>query len=103
MGRFQAIQPLVGKERVRPALMVRSPAAASLPLPFAKDAPQATPYPFIQRGERRFVAVFEILKPASQRRIQRRDDRLKARPIAPLRLRSDGVFDLLHALGSRES
>ncbi len=61
--------------------MVRTAASPSLFLPFPEYASQPHPYPAVQLGERRFVAVFEIFKPAPQSRIQRSDDHLKALPI----------------------
>src|SRR5208283_4540828 len=95
MGCFQAIQSQASKVRIRPALMIRAAAPPPLFLPFPEYASQPTPNPTIQLGERRFIAVFEVFKPASQRRIQRPDDRRKALPVGSLRLRSDRVLELL--------
>src|SRR5215469_9806764 len=103
MGGFQAIQPLVSKEGIRPTLMVRSAAATPSALPFPEDAPQPPPYPAVHRRERRLVAVLEVFKPAPKRRIQRRDDRPKALAGRALRLAADRRFELLQALGSREA
>src|SRR5271156_7184464 len=80
MGCFQAIQPVFGKVGISPALMIRSSATTFPALPFAEDASQPHPYPAVQIRERRLVAVFEILKPTTQCRIQRPDDRPKAPP-----------------------
>ena len=98
----QAIQPLCGKEGVGPALMVRSSATSALSLPSPEDAAKPHPGPAVQRREGGRVALFEVFKPASQRRVQRRYDRLKTFPGVALRLGSDCVLELLQALVSRE-
>src|SRR5262249_36881290 len=98
----QAIQPLCGKEGIRPALMVRAATATALLLPPAEDAAKPHPDPAVQRLERGRVAVSEVGKPAAQCRIQRRDDRLKALSGGAPRLRSDRVLELPQALLARE-
>ncbi len=50
MGCFQAIQPVFGKEGIRPALMIRTATASFPALPFAEDASQPHPYPAVQIG-----------------------------------------------------
>jgi len=101
MGSFQAIQPLLGKERIRPALMI-APTAPSLPAPaLAEEAAKPHPNPAVQVGERGPVAVFEIFEPAPECGGEADDDRLQALPRSPFRLGSDRVLEFLHALGSR--
>ena len=73
MGFFQAVQPLLGKEGVRPAEAVRATTDAAKAQPPAQDAPQASANPAIQRLERPAMAVLEVLKPAAQRPIQKRN------------------------------
>ena len=52
MGGFQAIQPVLGKEGVRPAVMI-APTATSLPAQaFSEDASQPHPNPPVQARER---------------------------------------------------
>src|SRR5258708_39252885 len=99
MGGLQAIQPLSGNERIRPALMV-TPTAPSLQTdPFTEDASQPHPYPAVQSGERGGVAVLEILKPAPQCGSETSDDRLQALPGGPFRLGPDRLLELIQALG----
>src|SRR5208337_3865202 len=100
MGCFQAIQSQVSKVCIRPALMIRATTTPPFLLAFPEYASQPTPNPSIQLGERGFIAVFEVFKPAPQRRVQRPDDRRKALPVGSLRLGSDRVLEFLHALGS---
>ena len=95
MGGFQAIQPLLRKEGVRPALMVPSPTSALAALAFSENAAQPHPGPAVDILERRPVAVLEVFKPAPERRIDLGDDRSKAEPGGPLRLRSDRVLEFL--------
>ena len=53
MGGFQAIQPVLSKESVWPAVMI-APTATSLPaLAFSEDASQPHPNPAVQARERR--------------------------------------------------
>lgn len=66
MGEYQAVQPLFGKVDIRPAMMVGATRATPSVLSTAEDTPQPTPYPAVQAGEGRAMAVFEILKPALQ-------------------------------------
>src|SRR5262245_61457079 len=74
MSDHQTVKPLLGEIGVGPALMVRSPAAASLPLAVAQNAAQAHSDPTVQRTEGRLHAVFEIAKPAYQRAVDIGDD-----------------------------
>ena len=48
MGCFQAIQPMLGKEGVRPALMISPAATSFLAQAFAEDASQPHPDPPVQ-------------------------------------------------------
>ena len=48
MGGFQAVQPMVGKEGIRPALMIAPSATASPAQAFAEEASQPHPNPAVQ-------------------------------------------------------
>src|ERR1700688_1667906 len=64
IGRCQAIQPMLGKECIGPAVMI-APTSTSFPAStFSEDASQPHPNPSVQAGERCAVAVFEVFKPA---------------------------------------
>ena len=99
MGCFQAVQPVLGKEGVWPALMI-CPAATSLPAQaFAEDASQPHPDPAVQG---RNVVVWLCLKYSNQpRSVGLRSAMIAGRllPGGPLRLRADRVLELLQALG----
>ena len=69
MGGFQAIQPLLGKEGIRPALMIAPTSTSFLAPAFSEDASQPHPNPPVQVAERVRVAVLEVFKPAPQRRM----------------------------------
>jgi hypothetical protein len=81
MSRSQGEQPVLRKVGVGPAMMVRSaPWSRSAP-PGAQDAAQSPAHPAVQRGERGFVAVLEISKPAPQGSIQIDDGGRQALPM----------------------
>src|SRR4051812_11868361 len=101
MGGTQVIQPLLGKEGVRPAKAVRTATYPAKAKSSAQDAPKASANPAIQWLERPAMAVLEVFEPATQRSIHVGDDRLQAVPGSPSRLRSDRVLELLQALGAR--
>src|SRR5882672_3913773 len=61
----QRVQPQFGKERVGPAMMIRTPPTPASPASLAQDASQTHPYPAIQSNKRGLQTVFEIPKPAS--------------------------------------
>src|SRR5271157_5221735 len=83
MGCFQAIQPLRCKEFVGPTLIITPSATSLLAQAFAEDATQPHPNPPVQVVEHVVAAMFEVLKPAAQPRVDRRDDHLQALPRAP--------------------
>src|SRR3954463_7999678 len=102
MGGTQVIQPLLGKEGVRPAEAVPyATTDAAKAQAAAQEAPKPAADPAIQRLERPPMAVLEVFKPATQRSIHLGDDRLQAPSGIPARLRSDRVLELLQALGAR--
>ena len=63
MGSYEREQPMLAKESIRPSLMITTPTPATTASPFAENTAQPHPYPAVQPGERRLVAVFEIFKP----------------------------------------
>ena len=85
---------MLGKESVRPATMVPTSSLSPPMLASALDATQSHAHPLVDLGERGFVTVLEILKPALQGPVQIDDDRLQAVPVPTLRLGSDRVFEL---------
>src|SRR4029077_6203922 len=89
------------KESVGPTLMIAPAATSFSAQAFAEETSQPHPYPLVQNVKREAMAVFEILKPASQPGREVVDDLRQAFPRGPFRLLSDCVFELLHALGSR--
>ena len=70
MGCFQAVQPMLGKEGVGPAMMIAPPATSLLAQAFPEDASQPHPNPPVQGAERVAMAVLEVLKPAPQRGVR---------------------------------
>src|SRR6266481_5572402 len=101
MGSLQAVEPVLGKEGVGPALTIRSPHDASHPPMGTQHTAQAAAYPAVERGERRAVAVLEVDEPAPQPRIEVVDDRPQASARGPTRLGTDGILELLQALVAR--
>ena len=55
---------MLGKESIRPTKMVPTSSLSPAMMASAKDAPQSHAHPLVEPGERGFVAVFEIFKPA---------------------------------------
>src|ERR1700728_3980030 len=64
MGRLQAVQPMCGKESIRPAIMIGAAPTSPPMTSFSEDASQPHPNPFVHVWERRSIAVFEVTKPA---------------------------------------
>src|SRR5947209_15442283 len=101
MGCLQAVQPRLGKEGVGPPLLlICSVTTDPFQLPaLPQQAPQSAAYPAVQAAEDREVAALEVPEPAHKRPVQIADDPLQAPAVGPLRLRPDGVLQLLQALG----
>ena len=98
MGCFQAVKPVFGEEGVGPALMVGASTTAFLSHPLAEKAPQSHANPAVEPLERPLMAVLEVCKPATKRRVERGDDREKAVAGATRRLATNRVLELLKAL-----
>ena len=98
MGRFQTIQPKLGKVRIRPTLMITSAATAFTAHPLAADTPQAAADPAVQLHERRAAAVLEISEPSPQRSIQIVDDHSQRMTVVAFRLRTDRILELVQTL-----
>ena len=84
-------------------MMVEAVAASSAADSFAEDAAQAHAHPAVQVGERRAPTVFEVFKPAAQRAVHVRDDRLQALAVGPFCLPANGVLELRQALLPRKA
>src|SRR3989449_2636512 len=98
MGSYKSEQPLLSKERIRPAMMISPASTTTSSRPFAQDTAKSHAYPPIQARKGRFVAMFEILKPAHKRAIDVRDDYPQAMSVSALGLDSNRVFKLFQAL-----
>ena len=98
MGSDKGVQPLRGKESVRPALMIAPAFPSTPPLPSTQDTAQAHPHPFIEPRERGPVAVFEITKPALCTAIDVSDDGLQTLPIRAFGFDPYRIFELLETL-----
>ncbi len=94
---------MLGKEGIRPALLVTSTAMSPLPTTAAQNASQPHPHQAVNSVERIAMAVFEVLKPASRRAIHVGDDYLQTLPVGAFRLGSNRVFELLQTLSPRPS
>ena len=80
MGLFQAEQPLLGKEVIRPVTTIDDPFRDATAFnPFAKKASQPATEPAVfVREDVRVAAVFEVLEPTAQRLIHLLDDAWQA-------------------------
>ena len=85
---------MLGKESIRPAVMVASAPAPWLSLALAQDTPHPHSHPGVQRSEGTFVTMFEIFKPAPQCAIDVFDDDLQATALGASRLGTNRVFKL---------
>lgn len=101
MGLYKVEKPLFPKELIRPALMIMSSTNTFKPFALSQDTSNPASHPTIHRGERPFVAMFEVLEPSSKGAIDLFDDHCQAMAVAAPGLRADGVFELLEALPSR--
>ena len=103
MGCSQAEEPLVGKERIGPAMMIGTSSAPAFARTFPEDASQPHPDPSVQSGERPVLAVLEVFKPAAQGPIQVVDDLAQTLSGGPLRLARIASLNLsrLFARGRR--
>src|SRR5258707_850721 len=68
---------------------------------FAQQASQPAAYPSIHAGEDRFIAVFEVAKPATQREVDICDDDRQRPSVGSPRLDPDCFPQLLHAFVTR--
>ena len=103
MGCLQAEEPLLGKECVRPAFVVRDAFRdASALRPLAQKTAQSTSEPsiFIFKDVRE-GAVFEVLEPASKRLIRLLNDARQTLARCPFGDLTKRVSQLLTALVSR--
>ncbi len=100
MGCNYGEQPLLGKEGIRPALMVLAPAATTTLGTAAKDAAKPHPDPLVQRTKRGVMTVFEVHKPARKGPVDSRNDYRKAKAVGALRFAANGILQLLQAFGT---
>src|SRR5262249_51445366 len=83
---------------VWPSNVGPTPPGAALAMASAQDASKTHPHPAIQRHERRAIAVFEVLEPASEHCVETGDDGFHAVAVVPLREAADLVLQLREAL-----
>src|ERR1700732_818393 len=98
MGFYQRVKPQLGKECVRPTLMVRTPPTPAPAASLAQDATQSHPYPAIDRCKRGLETVLEVTKPASQCTVDMDDDDLQSRTVGPLGFLPQSVLELVQTL-----
>ena len=101
MGGEQREQPLLGKEGIRPALVVRAAASAPASVTTAQKAAQSHADPRVQDLEREATTVLKILKPASHGTIHIGDDRLQALSLRAPGFTPNRVFELPQTLPAR--
>jgi hypothetical protein len=87
---------VLGKEGVRPAIMVVTSFPSLLPLA-AQDAAQAHPYPLVQGHKGGAMTMLEIPKPSLQGPAQVRHDGGQALPVGAPPLGANRVIELLQA------
>src|SRR3989454_10633194 len=100
MGSDKRVQPMRGKIGVGPALMIRSTSATTPVLAFAENTAQPHSHPAVLSFQRVFLAMFEIIKPASQRLVHVLDDDRQGLSVSSPRLLADGVAHFLDTLRS---
>jgi len=62
MGGYQTEQPMLGKESVRPAMMVQAPTSAAVLRTLAKDASQSHAHSAVERPERGLPGMLEVFE-----------------------------------------
>src|SRR2546423_780527 len=97
MGLLPTEQPLGGEEGIRPADVLLASAVSPATLALAQQTPQPAADQPVDATERPAMTVLEVLKPAPQRSVQRRDDRRQRVPARPSRLRPDRLLELRQA------
>lgn len=85
---YQAEKPTLLKIRIRPALMVCAPAPPSALAPASQDAAQAHSHPLVHRLQLPPAAVFEVVEPAAQHRVNQLDGLFQRAPVVALELRA---------------
>jgi hypothetical protein len=103
MGGDQREQPLLGKEGVRPAVMIRTAASAPASLSVAQDIAQPHADPGIQDLEHETTTMLKILEPASHRAIHVGNDGRQALPVGAPGFTPNRVFELPPAFRARPS
>jgi hypothetical protein len=81
--------------------MIDSPRQSTAFMAPAQDRSQSLPYPRVQRGQRRPVAVFEVFKPSPKGPVDVLGDFAHRTAWPFLRLLADAVFELGQALRAR--
>src|SRR5262245_59541959 len=93
-----AVRPKVG---IRPTGVGQPVAVAVAARASQKDTSESPAYESVHVAEGPADTVLEVTKPTGQRRVHIDDDHPQAFPGVTPRLRSQGVFELLHALRPR--
>ena len=98
MGCNEGEQPLLSKEGIAPAVMVRPSAPTPTAPTFPEYAAQAHAYPGVQRSKGSIMAVFEILKPAFEGPVDIRDNREETMAIITPGLVTDRIPEFRQTL-----
>ena len=101
MGLYKAEKPMNLKEFVWPAKMIVTTANSVKPFALTQDAPQTSAHPFIDDRKRRFVAVLEVFKPASQGAVDIFDDGGQTAAVTALGFGANAIPELLQTFRAR--
>jgi hypothetical protein len=94
-------QPPIGKVGIGPLDMVKTPTSACTSTTAPEYAAQAHAYPRVEASEGRGVAMFEVLKPATEGQVDVRDNHGKAVTVITLRLGAQSRFLVHKTIGGR--
>lgn len=96
-GTCQGQGPVLGKERIWPALLVTPTSPTGLARPVAEDPPQPHADPIVHGRERACATVWEVLEPTPQRPVHRGDQIRPAGAVRPPRPATERLLELLQA------
>src|SRR4030042_1440404 len=82
MGSYKAEKPMLPKELVRPALMIKSTANSSMAGSLSQDTSNTAPHPAINRGKGPLVAMLKVLEPSPKSTTDIFDDHCQTMAIA---------------------
>ena len=103
MGGQEREQPKLLKEATWPPMMIEADAAPAAPQPMPQDTAQSHPHPRIDRAKRVRPAVFEVLKPPPEQRIEIGHDRREAVTVRAAGPLPHSVFEFPQTLLARDT